>query len=163
MPKIQTDNKKTPLTPDAPSALQIPELQNSPTLVSALPQRLRPELRQTWIMEQVALGTAYQDIVATGQSLYGVSRRTMEKDHADAIRRFKGVADTKAEAIFPEILMNLRELYLLAIKKDDLKLALTIVEKKARIFGIAPEPGAGGSGVTLVKYDIDFSGGATGN
>lgn len=160
MTKVEIDNKKSPVGPDAPSAIKIPELQNNPALVSALPQRLRPELRQTWIMEQVALGTAYSQIVATGQDLYGVSRRTMEKDHADAIRRFKGVANTKAEQIFPEILMNLRELYILAIEKGDLALALNIVEKKARFFGIAPEPGAGGGGVTLVKYDIDFSGGS---
>ena len=114
-------------------------------------------------MEQIATGTPYTDIVAEGVALYSVSKRTMEKDHAEAYRRFKGVANTKAEQIFPEILMNLRELYILAIEKGDLRLALDIVEKKARFFGIAPEPGAGGSGLTLVKYEIDFSGGTAGN
>jgi len=163
MPKVEADNKKSPAGGDGPSARPVPELQNNASLVSALPQRLRPELRQTWIMEQIACGTPYASIVAAGVELYGVSKRTMEKDHAEAFRRFQGVADAKAEMIFPELLMNLRELYILAIDKGDLRLALDIVERKAKLFGIAPDPGAGGSGVTLVRYDIDFSGGPNGN
>ena len=158
MQDIQDKTKEAPAKSATVSGLSP---QNALTTGKNLPSRLRPVLRQAWIMEQIKTGLGYGAIIAAGIAKYGVSERTLQTDHAEAVKRLQTVGSTTAEAILPEILDNLRELYLLAIDKGDLSFALQVVEKKARYFGvIGQEPGSESTsgGPVITKYQIIMDG-----